>query len=345
MILRNPKPILSMVQFKRRLCLLLILAIATTHTHAQTFTNPLLPDGADPWVTYHDGYFYYTNTVGNKLILYKTQTLADLGKTSPKTVWTPPASGPNSRDIWAPELHRLDGKWYLYYTATDKDKPSDETRFVFVLENTAADPLTGTWTDRGKINTKYPGLDGSVMLHKGQRYFLYSAYDGPQSVLNIVKMKNPWTLAGPETTIARPTLAWEKYDGREICEGPEFLQRDARSPLCIVYSASACWDDNYALGLLTAPADADPMDAAAWTKTPKPIFEKSVENGVYGPGHNGFFKTKKGQNWIVYHAKSVANKQCRARNPRMQPFGWHPDGTPDLGVPVAATKSLPAPGR
>ncbi len=325
--------------------ILLILYCLVAYSRAQTFTNPLLPNGADPWVTYADGYYYYTNTVGNRLVLYKTQSLADLDKVPPKTIWTPPATGPNSKDIWAPELHRLDGKWYMYYTATDRAKPGDMNRYVFVLENPSADPTQGEWVDKGKMNTILTGLDGSIMAHKGQRYFLYSAYDGPQSVLNIVKMKNPWTLTGPEVTIARPTQPWEKYDGREICEGPEFLQKDARSPLCIVYSASACWDDNYSLGLLTAPANADPMNAAAWTKQPKPVFEKSEANGVYGPGHNGFFKTKSGQHWIVYHAKSVANKACRERNPRMQPFGWKADGTPDFGVPVATTEKIGVPEK
>ena len=330
---------------QKRHNLLLLLLLIFSAAQAQTFTNPLLPDGADPWVTTKDGSYYYTNTAGNKLLLYKTKNLAELGHLKPVTVWTPPATGPNSKDIWAPELHWLDGRWYLYYTATDKADPGDHNRYVFVLENASTDPTQGKWMDKGKMNTKFTGLDGSIMTHNGQRYFLYSAYDGPQSVLNIVRMKDPVTLTGPEVTIARPTHNWEKYDGREICEGPEFLQRDAGGPLCIVYSASACWDDDYCLGLLTAPANANPMNSAAWTKQPKPVFEKSVAHGVYGPGHNGFFKTESGQNWLVYHAKSVANKACKDRNPRMQPFGWHPDGTPDFGIPVATTEKLPVPGK
>jgi GH43 family beta-xylosidase len=27
-----------------------------------TFTNPLLPAGADPWCIYKNGYYYYTHT-------------------------------------------------------------------------------------------------------------------------------------------------------------------------------------------------------------------------------------------------------------------------------------------
>jgi GH43 family beta-xylosidase len=336
---------------KKSLILGTLLLIGAGYLRAQSgtrsLTNPLLPDGADPWVLAHQGTYYYTHTTGRNLTLWKTRHFADLKTAESKVVWTPPATGPNSHEIWAPELHRLVddqgvGRWYLYYTATDKTNFGDHNRYVFVLENAAEDPLQGTWVDRGRVNTRYTGLDGSVFELRGKRYFVYSAYDGPESVLAISLMRNPWTIE-PEVIIARPEHAWEKHQNRAICEGPEFLRRDAQSPLCIVYSASACWDDAYCLGLLTAPPDADPLDPQAWTKAPQPVFEKSAERGVYGPGHNGFLKTPDGTHWILYHAKAVANAACRARTPRLQPFGWTPDGRPSFGTPLAAGTAIPFP--
>lgn len=54
-----------------------------------------------------------------------------------------------SEHIWAPELHYLDGKWYIYFAGGDKDdvwaiRP-------YVLECADADPLIGTWTEKGKM--------------------------------------------------------------------------------------------------------------------------------------------------------------------------------------------------
>jgi GH43 family beta-xylosidase len=310
---------------------------------ADTFTNPLLPAGPDPWVIHHDGFYYYTNTMGNRIVLWKTKTLSQLKTAASQTVWTPPAAGPNSKDIWAPELHYLDRKWYLYYTATDVANPGDNSRYVFVLENASPDPLQGTWTDKGKVNTKYTGLDGSVFEHRGKRYFLYSAYVGPQSNLFIAEMTNPWTISENQVEIARPTYDWEKYDGREICEGPEFL-KGKNGRVFIVYSASACWDDNYSLGMLSATDTSDPLLASSWKKAPTPVFSKSVENGVFGPGHNGFFLSPDGkENWIVYHAKSVANGKCTERTPRIQKFSWNADGSPRFGKPVPANRSMRKP--
>ncbi|MFT4093712.1 MAG: hypothetical protein QM640_08725 [Niabella sp.] len=46
--------------------------------YAQTFTNPLLPSGADPYSFYKDGYYYYTHTTGSRLVLWKTKDITDL---------------------------------------------------------------------------------------------------------------------------------------------------------------------------------------------------------------------------------------------------------------------------
>jgi beta-xylosidase len=93
-----------------------------------TFTNPLLPSGPDPWVTYKDGYYYYTNSTQNNLTLWKTRSVVDLKNAIKKVVWTPPATGPYSHDIWAPEIHFLDGKWYIYFAADARHEP--EPSFV-----------------------------------------------------------------------------------------------------------------------------------------------------------------------------------------------------------------------
>ena len=308
-----------------------------------TFTNPLFEDGADPWAILKDGTYYYTHTLGDRLALWKTKDLTQLAGAEHKTVWTPPTAGPNSQGIWAPELHFLDGKWYLYYTATDAAKPGDDTRYVFVLENASADPLQGTWTDRGKINTQYSGLDGSVFDWKGKRYFLYSAYVGPQSRLFIAPMVNPWTISNQQVELAKPLYEWEKFGDREILEGPEFLV-GKNGKVCLIYSASACWDDNYALGMLWADGNADLMNPASWTRLAQPVFGTSVKNGVYGPGHNSFTKSPDGkEDWNVYHAKSVANGECRERNVRIQKFAWKPDGTPDFDVPLPVGQPIRKP--
>jgi len=319
-------------------------ALAASHTSAETYRNPLLPSGADPWVAQHDGYYYYTNTLGDRIALWKTRDMARLAKAPVTVVWRAPASGPDSTSVWAPELHFLEGKWYLYFTAADRAHDDDAHRHLFVLENASADPTQGHWIPRGMLKTRYNGIDGTVFQLRGKLYFVYSAYVGDHSDLVIAPMANPWTLASPQVDIAHPTEPWEMQGGRKILEAPEFLQGPT-GKLFLTYSASACWSDHYALGLLGAVAGADPLDPSAWHKSPRPVFAESPANGVYATGHNGFFTSPDGkQSWIIYHANGGPGWKCTPRRaPRMQPYHWRADGTPDFGVPVKDGVPLPAP--
>ena len=126
-------------------CLLLATGAQTT---AKTFHNPLLPSGPDPWIVTDGGYYYFLATTGRNLTIRRTRDLAELATAETKVVWTPPATGPYSREIWAPELHRFDGKWYLYFAA---DSGTNESHRIFALENGSTNPLEGTWTFKGKV--------------------------------------------------------------------------------------------------------------------------------------------------------------------------------------------------
>jgi GH43 family beta-xylosidase len=301
-----------------------------------------LPSGPDPWITQVDGIYYYTHTVGDRIALWRTDNIANLAQARSVVVWTPPKTGPNAHSIWAPELHRIDGKWFLYYSATAAGFTDDAHRAVFVLENDSADPMNGNWIDRGRVNTAHAGIDGTVFSHAGKRYFVYSPYAEPDTALAIAPMANPWTLAGPESVIARPDRPWEKHGGRQIVEGPEFLP-GPHGDLFLTYSASACWSDDYSLGLLRAPPGADPLDPAAWRKSPQPVLKSA--NAVYATGHNGFFLSPDGkENWIIYHANPGPGMKCTSkRAPHIQRFDWTEDGWPQFGEPAPMGTPLPTP--
>lgn len=301
-----------------------------------TFTNPLLPSGPDPWVIQKDSAYYYTHTTGKNITLYTTSKISELAKATATTVWTPPASGPYSNHIWAPELHYLQNKWYLYFAADDGD---NKTHRMYVLENATGNPANDQWNFKGKITDTSDkwAIDGSVFQYKEQLYFIWSGWEGDvdkRQDIYIAKMKNPWTLDGPRVMISMPTYDWEMIGFPDVNEGPEALQNPS-GRLFLTYSASGCWTDDYSVGLLTLKEGGDPMRAGDWTKSPRPVFTKKPEAGAYAPGHNGFFKSRGGEDWIIYHANAKAGQGCSStRNPRMQKFGWNDDGTPAFGEPV-----------
>ena len=311
-----------------------------------TFTNPLLSSGPDPWVIQKDDWYYVTHTTGKNLRLYRTKEMSDLRNAEMKTVWTPPASGMNSKQIWAPEIHFLQGKWYFYYAADDG---INENHRMWVLENSSADPFTGTWVDRGELelpDDKW-AIDGTALEHNGNLYFLWSGWEGDvnvQQVIYIAKMTDPLTVEGNRVLISKPDHHWEKNGGvPAINEAPQILKSDEK--IFVIYSASGCWTDDYALGMLSAPATADPLDPNSWAKQSEPVFEKDVSGQAFGPGHNSFFTSPDGtEDWIMYHANPQSGQGCGGnRSPRIQKFTWTSDGFPDFGKPVALGAAIDPP--
>ena len=327
-----------------------IVTVPTT----QTFTNPLLPSGADPWVWQKDGYYYYTHTTGNRVVIWKTKSLADLKTAEQKTIWQPPAGTMYSREIWAPEIHFLQGKWYVYFAADDG---KNDNHRLYVIENPSADPMQGEWTFKGKISdaTDKWAIDGSVYQHKNKMYMVWSGWEGDRNGrqdIFIAAMSNPWTIEGPRVRISSPSLSWETNGDLgsnsnpshvSVNEGPELLEHNDR--LFLIYSASGCWTDFYALGLLSLKPGGNLMDSASWTKSPEPVFKQSPGNGVFAPGHNSFFKSPDGkEDWILYHANSAAGQGCGGqRSPRAQQFTWNSSGYPEFGEPLKTGIEIKAP--
>ncbi|MCI3278366.1 family 43 glycosylhydrolase [Streptomyces cylindrosporus] len=328
---------------------LLIPAVLAPPAHAadgQPYTNPVKSRaGADPWLTYYDGsYYLITTSITNEMFMRKSPTLAGLSTAPNVLIWHDDTAGRNA-NIWAPEIHFLDGRWYLYYAAGDSSSCCDGQR-TNVLESSGTDPM-GPYTWKSQIvgsNLDKGGwlIDTDVLEYGGNRYLLGSAFVGGVQSLVIAPLSNPYTLASTAfTVISTPTYSWEKV-GTAVNEGPEVLQHDGRT--FVTYSASHCGTPDYKLGQLELTGS-DPLDPASWTKKSTPVFTRNDAAGVYGPGHNGFFTSPDGtENWIVYHANSTTTGGCgNTRSTRAQKFTWNADGTPNFGTPVALGTSLPGP--
>lgn len=312
---------------------------------AQSFTNPVLPSGPDPWIARDGETYYLMVTRVDRLTIRKTRDITRVAEAPEMTVWTPPATGPNAQGIWAPELHRIGGKWFIYYTASPSGMDDNLHRGVFVLENDGPDPTRGRWIDRGRVNTQHSAIDGTVFAYRGKRYFVYSQSLGSESQLVIAQMRNPWTLTGPEVVISKADRDWERHI-YPINEGPEFLA-GPKGELFLTYSASACTSDDYAVGLLSAPAGSDPLNPRAWTKSSGPVLAKDPGPGVgvFGPGHNGFFTSPDGkQHWIVFHANPGPSRGCTSnRGTWIAPFTFGADGKPVFQQPSGPKEQLAGP--
>lgn len=314
-----------------------LMGIAQT---AETFTNPLLESGPDPWSIYVDGYYYYTHTRQDRLVIIKTDNLAKLKDAEETVVYRPPAGTMYSAELWAPEIHYIDGVWYMYYAADDGDNNNHR---MYVIRNTK-DPILDEWEFLGPIKgmSDHWAIDASIFKMGKQLYVVWSGWEGPvngRQDIYIQKMKNPYTAKGSRVMLSKPEFDWETngvVDGQgvHVNEGPQFLAYGER--VFLIYSASGCWTDEYNLGMLYADKNSDLMNPESWTKSDQPVFKKSLENSVYAPGHNSFFKSPDGtEDWILYHANDEAGWGCGPRrSPRAQKFSWDEEGFPVFGKPM-----------
>lgn len=98
------------------LSLVSLLGIATA------WTNPVRrPGGSDPFVTWSgDGYYYMMSTSWTDVRISRSATLAGLKTAQSKVIYS---SSESSRccNVWAPEVHWLGDRWYVYFTAGNGD--------------------------------------------------------------------------------------------------------------------------------------------------------------------------------------------------------------------------------
>ncbi len=305
------------------------------------FNNPLGP-GADPFVLYHEGAYYMVNTTGNNVRMERAERLEDIHISDPESasmvVWTPPGGTNYSEQIWAPELFRLNGKWYIYVAASNGD---NATHRMHVLERDDPNPM-GAYIYKGELDTTRWAIDGTVLEWQNQLYFIWSGWPGAtdgQQNLYIAEMSDPLTISGSRVLLSSPTFGWEQH-GLAINEGPQILINDGK--LHIIYSGSAYWRHEYALGRLTYNGIGPILSAASWQKSATPVFQQAGD--IVGTGHASFTTSPDGtENWIVYHAHHDRNNFQDDRDIYIQQFEFNANGTPNFGAPIPAETPLSVP--
>jgi GH43 family beta-xylosidase len=296
---------------------------------------------ADAQVQRHvNGWYYMTGSVPeyDRLAVRAAPTLAGLATASEAVIWRRPTSGTMGGYIWAPEIHQIDGRWYCYFAAGDADDLFHIR--TYIMSSPARDPRELRWGPPAILVTPWDTftLDSTTFVHRGTRYLVWAQHEpgiDTNTNLYIAPLASPTELGSAPVRIAVPTLPWE-IQGFKVNEGPAVLIRNGR--VFMTFSASAT-DARYCMGLLTADADADLLDAASWVKSPEPVFVTSEATSVYGPGHNSFTVDEDGRDMLVYHGRDYRDIVGDPlfdpnRHTRAQRLYFNDDGTPAFGIPV-----------
>ncbi len=281
------------------------------------YNNPVLRTGADPYVLKHGDKYYYCFSAGERIWIKEFDSLGNISNDGATAVFAPPAGTEYSCNMWAPELHYIDGVWYIYFAADDGN---NDNHRMFVLKCEEESPLN-TFVMCGKITDKTDkwAIDGTVFNYKGEYYYVWSGWDGTANIqqnLYIAKMISPTELEEKRVKISKPEYAWEKQGGGCLVnEGPYVIVKG--DYIAILYSASGSWCDDYCIGQLTFKGG-EVTSAKSWEKHSEPIMH--TNNGIYGPGHCSVTEDENGVMWMVFHGNSEPNQSWAGRHVWMYPL-------------------------
>lgn len=264
-------------------------------------------ESRDPALIKHNGKYYWTCSINDRIYVKESMDVAGFENSEAKLVWTPDEER-YAHELWAPELHVIDGVCYIYVACDDS---KNRNHRMYVLSNGSDNPLD-PYKMIGKItdSTDKWAIDGTIFRYKTGMYFLWSGWEGDENIaqnIYIAKMKSPTEISSERVMISRPEHAWEKLGGTGttdglpfINEGPYAFREGDRT--FVAYSAAGSWCTDYCIALLELVGD-DPLDATAWKKQSSPIISKN--DGFMGMGHCSVIEEDK---LVFFHGWSLDEK-------------------------------------
>ena len=280
---------------------LTVLCLIVSAQNKKTFTNPVFPgdhpdpsilrDGDDYYVV-HSSFEYYPG-----LLIWHSTDLIN---------WEPVTNALNKYvgSVWAPDLAKYDGKYYIYF-------PASNTNYVI-----SADNIEGPWSD--PIELKISMIDpGHVVDDEGNRYLYFS------SGSYVPLTKDGLSVSGD---VVHSYPGWEiprEWSIECFCmEGPKLFKRGEYYYLTVAEGGTA----GPATGHMVISARSK-SPLGPWENSPfNPIIRaQSTDDQWWSVGHGTIFDDKEGDWWMMFHGYEKEHYNM-GRQTLLTPVEWTKDG-------------------
>ncbi|MDQ6709141.1 MAG: family 43 glycosylhydrolase [Candidatus Dormibacteraeota bacterium] len=211
--------------------------------------------------------------------------------------------------LFAPDVEFMNGRYYMYYTITDTQKPSGEAGGNGSAIGVATAPTPeGPWTDSGSPAVEphpaqcCPGsrrwvFDPDVIQVGTQKFIYYGSYFGGVSVRHL----DPTGLHSDPATQVQVTIA-NRYEGSEVVQRNGYFYLFASAANCCNGPLTGY---SVFVGRSTTPqgpfTDAQGISLLDGPVGGTPVLTMNG-NQFVGPGHNEVFTDFSGQDWTFSHA-------------------------------------------
>ncbi len=291
-----------------------------------TFLNPILAgDHPDPSILKDGDTYYMTHSSFESvpgLTIWSSKDLVN---------WTPVVAAltKNIGSVWAPELCKHDGRFFLYIPAR-----TDEYRSSYVIH---AEKIEGPWSE--PVDLKLPNhIDpGHVVGEDGKRYLFLSGgdmiqltEDGMATVGEVRHVYDPW----------RYPVDWD-VEGFSP-EGPKVLKHGEYFYMITAVGGTAGPPTGHMVIVARSKSVFGP-----WENHPRnPIVRTATAREKWwSRGHATLIEGPAGDWWTVYHGYENAFWTL-GRQTLLDKIVWSADGWPDavggdLSHPMAKPANLP----
>lgn len=271
------------------------------------FLNPVFAgEYPDPTILRDGNDYYMTHTSMNNfpgLLIWHSVDLVN---------WKPVAHALNRNigEIWAPDLIRHKGRYYIYFPARDYNS----TMVV------SADRITGPWSD--PVEMKISFIDpGHIVGEDGKRYLYFS--DG-----NIVQLSDDGlSTVGPVRTVYEGWKYPSEWLTECFClESPKLFRRGDYFYLISAQGGTTGPHTSHMAVVARSKSVFGP-----WENSPfNPLMHTySYSEKWWSKGHASMVDTPEGEWWVVYHA-FLNNFRTLGRMTLLEPIDWTPDGWPRI---------------
>ncbi len=303
--------------------------------------NPLDVAFGDPFIIYDDDsdtyYMYGTGGVEKGFMAYSSHDLKNW-KSEGQVYSADQEKSWGTKDFWAPEVYKRNGKYYLFYSAHWKNNPNNELE-NYKIGVAVADSPTGPFVDmtgEPLFDPGYPIIDANVYFAEDGKLYLYysrccykhaveseiSAWARKKNMFD--EIEESWiygvelaadfsSVIGDPVLLLRPPVSMDdeqaEWESRSVTSGEvnrrwtegSYLFKDGDT-YYMMYSANFFGGQHYAVGYATSSSPLGPFQKSI----ANPILQKNTDRGgiVSGTGHNSLLKDRDGKVWCVYHGRT-----------------------------------------
>jgi GH43 family beta-xylosidase len=236
--------------------------------------------------------------------------------TSAQVFFTVPANNWATGELWAPEVHEYNGRYYLFATinsiANDFTNPAtgwtSRHRAVQIFHSDSPEGPFKPFSNTPHLPVTDLTLDGTLWVENGVPYMVYchewlQMTDGTMEVVEL-KPDLSATVGKPTLLFTASSASWVRGNSgttptNYVTDGP-FLYRTKTGKLLMIWSAHS--GDGYAVGI--AESDNGKL-FGTWSHQSSLLFNS---NG----GHGMIFRSFEGKLCLVLHQPNSPSGQARA---------------------------------